>query len=170
MEPRSPPRSAGGPEKKTEPGRRTAGSAKIAFFPQKQRADSEIESHTERKDVGVEFVIARKDRFELRVVLIAVNRIGTRPFGGQYRACDWLTARMGMYVDESPVSSDYLNPETPSMTKVSYTAGLSFRPRKYVSIDVAYCYVSSADPERTGSYPPPPAFVAPPRLEREFRV
>ena len=74
-------------------------------------------------------------------------------FGGQYRACDWLTARMGMYVDESPVSSDYLNPETPSMTKVSYTAGLSFRPRKYVSIDVAYCYVSSADPERTGSYP-----------------
>jgi len=73
-------------------------------------------------------------------------------FGGQYRACDWLTARMGMYVDESPVSSDYLNPETPSMTKVSYTAGLSFRPRKYVSIDVAYCYVSSADPERTGSF------------------
>ena len=74
-------------------------------------------------------------------------------FGGQYRACDWLTARMGMYVDESPVSSDYLNPETPSMTKVSYTPGLSFRPRKFVSIDVAYCYVSSADPERTGSYP-----------------
>ena len=74
-------------------------------------------------------------------------------FGGQYRACDWLTARMGMYVDESPVSSDYLNPETPSMTKVSYTAGLSFRPRKFVSIDVAYCYVSSADPERMGSYP-----------------
>ena len=31
--------------------------------------------------MGVEFVIARKDRFELRVVLIAVNRIGTRPFG-----------------------------------------------------------------------------------------
>ncbi|MEG1623224.1 MAG: outer membrane protein transport protein [Alistipes sp.] len=74
-------------------------------------------------------------------------------FGAQYRACDWLTARMGMYVDESPVSSNYLNPETPSMTKVSYTAGLSFRPAKYVSIDLAYCFVSSADPERTGSYP-----------------
>lgn len=36
-------------------------------------------------------------------------------FGGEYHALDWLTARMGMYVDESPVSSDYLNPETPSM-------------------------------------------------------
>lgn len=74
-------------------------------------------------------------------------------FGGQYRAFDWMTARMGMYVDESPVSSNYLNPETPSMTKVSYTAGLSFRPAKCLSIDLAYCYVSSADPERTGSYP-----------------
>jgi len=74
-------------------------------------------------------------------------------FGGEYRACDRLTARMGMYVDESPVSSDYLNPETPSMTKVSYTAGLSIRPCKCFSIDLAYCYISSADPERTGSYP-----------------
>ena len=74
-------------------------------------------------------------------------------FGGQYKATDWLTARMGMYVDESPVASSYLNPETPSMTKVSYTAGLSFRPARFVSIDLAYCYVSSADPERTGSYP-----------------
>lgn len=74
-------------------------------------------------------------------------------FGAQYRATDFITARMGMYVDESPVSSDYLNPETPSMTKVSYTAGISLRPTKFMSVDLAYCYVSSADPERTGSYP-----------------
>lgn len=74
-------------------------------------------------------------------------------FGAQYRATDFITARMGMYVDESPVSSDYLNPETPSMTKVAYTAGVSLRPTKFMSIDLAYCYVSSADPERTGSYP-----------------
>ena len=74
-------------------------------------------------------------------------------FGGQYRATDFLTARMGMYVDESPVDSNYLNPETPSMTKVAYTAGLSLRPTKCMSIDLAYCYVSSADPDRTGSYP-----------------
>ena len=74
-------------------------------------------------------------------------------FGAQYRATDFITARMGMYVDESPVSSDYLNPETPSMTKVSYTAGLSLRPTTFMSIALAYCYVSSAVPERSGSYP-----------------
>lgn len=74
-------------------------------------------------------------------------------FGGQYHALKWLTARMGMYVDESPVSSDYLNPETPSMTKLAYTAGLTFRPARFCAIDVAYGYVNSADPERTGSTP-----------------
>ena len=55
-------------------------------------------------------------------------------FGGQYRACDWLTARMGMYVDESPVSSDYLNPETPSMTKV-LLYGRSELPSPQVRLD-----------------------------------
>lgn len=74
-------------------------------------------------------------------------------FGAEYKACDLIHARMGMYVDESPVSSDYLNPETPSMTKIAYTGGLSINPTKFMSIDLAYGYVSSADPERTGSYP-----------------
>jgi len=73
--------------------------------------------------------------------------------GGQYKATEWLTARMGMYVDESPVASNYLNPETPSMTKAAYTMGLGFRPWKFMTVDLAYCFVSSADPERTGSYP-----------------
>lgn len=74
-------------------------------------------------------------------------------FGGEFHALEWLTARMGMYVDESPVSSDYLNPETPSMTKLAYTAGLTLRPARWMHIDVAYGYVNSADPERTGSTP-----------------
>lgn len=73
--------------------------------------------------------------------------------GGQYTACDWLTARMGFYADESPVDSNYLNPETPSMTKLAYSAGLTFRPAKWFDIDLAYAYVNSADPERTGSSP-----------------
>lgn len=74
-------------------------------------------------------------------------------FGGEYKPCNLIHARMGMYVDESPVRSDYLNPETPSMTKLAYTAGLTVNPTKFMSIDLAYGYVSSADPERTGSYP-----------------
>ena len=44
-------------------------------------------------------------------------------------------------------------PETPSMTKLAYTAGVTFRPCKWMHVDLAYGYVNSADPERTGSYP-----------------
>ena len=78
------------------------------------------------------------------------NTVATR-IGVQYHACKFVTARLGMYVDESPVRSDFLNPETPSMTKVSYTAGVTINPCKNVSIDLAYGYITSADPERTGS-------------------
>ena len=78
------------------------------------------------------------------------NTVATR-IGVQYHACEFVTARLGMYVDESPVRSDFLNPETPSMTKVSYTAGVTINPCKNVSIDLAYGYITSADPERTGS-------------------
>ncbi len=73
--------------------------------------------------------------------------------GAQYTPSKLLTVRLGAYVDESPVSSDYLNPETPSMAKLTYTTGFSLRPTKGMSIDVAYAYVTSCDPERTGSYP-----------------
>ncbi len=74
-------------------------------------------------------------------------------FGGQYKPCDWFAARMGFYADESPVDSNYLNPETPSMTKLGYSAGLTISPVKWFDIDLAYAYVNSADPERTGSSP-----------------
>ena len=39
------------------------------------------------------------------------NTVATR-IGVQYHACKFVTARLGMYVDESPVRSDFLNPET----------------------------------------------------------
>lgn len=60
---------------------------------------------------------------------------------------------MGMYVDESPVSSDYLNPKTPVDDQGLLYGRSEPAPHKFMSIDLAYCYVSSADPERTGSYP-----------------
>ncbi len=75
--------------------------------------------------------------------------------GAQFDATDWLIGRVGLYVDESPVRSDYLNPETPSMTKIGYTAGFSILPtqNRNLTIDVSYGYLTSADPERMGSYP-----------------
>lgn len=76
-------------------------------------------------------------------------------FGAQFQPVDWFAARLGFYVDESPVASDYMNPETPSMTKCGYTCGFSVSPCKsrLFSIDFAYAFIDSADPERAGSTP-----------------
>ena len=115
-------------------------------------ADLQWNGWSAYKNLNVEFNETELGLKPINSVKNYSNTLAFR-FGGEYRAAEWLTARMGMYVDESPVDSNYLNPETPSMTKVSYTAGLSLRPVKFLSIDLAYCYVSSADPERTGSYP-----------------
>ncbi len=74
--------------------------------------------------------------------------------GAQYDIFKFLTARVGFYVDQSPVASDYLNPETPSMTKLGYTCGASIMPFKSCrdfSIDIAYGYITPAGSERSGS-------------------
>ena len=44
-------------------------------------------------------------------------------------------------------------PTDPQIAHIAYTAGVTFRPIKWMNIDIAYGYVNSADPERTGSYP-----------------
>ena len=70
--------------------------------------------------------------------------------GGQYAATDRLDVRLGAYYDESPVRTDYLNPETPSMDKLGLTTGFSFRPVDRLSIDFAFSYVTGFG--RDGSY------------------
>lgn len=104
------------------------------------------------KDLNVSFNETDLGIADIYSVKNYSNTIITR-FGAQYALRDWATLRAGIYVDESPVRSDYFNPETPSMTKLTYTCGVSLRPTRCLSIDLAYNYVSSADPERTGSVP-----------------
>lgn len=70
--------------------------------------------------------------------------------GAQYHASKCVTARVGAYLDESPVDSKYLNPETPSMTKLGFTTGLTIRPTRFMSIDLAYGYVMGANSSRIG--------------------
>ncbi|MFI3258663.1 MAG: outer membrane protein transport protein [Rikenellaceae bacterium] len=75
--------------------------------------------------------------------------------GAEFAAKEWLDVRAGIYTDQSPVSSDHLNPETPSMDKIGYTFGFSVMPfecNRNLSLDVAYGYISPASKERYGSY------------------
>jgi len=68
----------------------------------------------------------------------------TYHIGAQYAVTDRTDLRLGLMVDTSPVSKDYYNPETPGMTKIEPTLGLSFRPVKNLSVDVAFMYIAGA--------------------------
>lgn len=65
----------------------------------------------------------------------------TYHIGAQYAMTDRLDLRAGLMIDTNPCDLDYYNPETPGMTKIEPSVGLSFRPIKGLSIDVAFMYV-----------------------------
>jgi long-chain fatty acid transport protein len=72
--------------------------------------------------------------------------------GAQYKISKMITLRAGSYFDPSPVKSNYLNPQTPSLSEVGLTCGLSVYPFKGFSIDAAFLYLMGA--QRSGTYSP----------------
>ena len=74
-----------------------------------------------------------------------IYRLGT-----EFKATNRFDVRLGAYFDETPVEEDFLNPETPSMSKLGLTCGFSFRPTKPLSVDFAFAYVTGFG--RDGSY------------------
>ena len=61
--------------------------------------------------------------------------------GGQYSFTSYLDARLGVYLDKTPVSDEFYSPETPGADKIGVTAGLSVSPFKNFSIDASFAYV-----------------------------
>ena len=61
--------------------------------------------------------------------------------GAQYAVTDRFDARLGLMIDTTPVNKDFYNPETPGMTKIEPTCGISFRPIPALSIDLGFMYV-----------------------------
>ncbi len=72
--------------------------------------------------------------------------------GSQYKLNKMITLRAGGYYDPSPVKSNYLNPQTPSLTQWGLTCGVSVYPFKGFSIDAAFLYLMGQ--ERHGTYSP----------------
>ena len=72
--------------------------------------------------------------------------------GAHYKISKVVTVRVGGYYDPSPVKSNYLNPQTPSLTETGLTCGLSVYPFKGFSIDAAFLYLMGA--KRDATYSP----------------
>lgn len=85
-------------------------------------------------------------------ITAAKNYKNTRIYrlGGEFKATNRLDVRAGVYYDESPVRTENYNPETPGMNKVGLSAGFSFRPLDYLSVDVSVLYTQGFS--RDGSY------------------
>ncbi len=72
--------------------------------------------------------------------------------GGQYRVTDFATLRIGAYYDESPISDDYLTPETPGMNKIGLSCGTSVKFKKRFTVDASLLYIKGL--KRDSGYKP----------------
>ncbi|MFN2395408.1 MAG: OmpP1/FadL family transporter [Bacteroidales bacterium] len=72
--------------------------------------------------------------------------------GGEYNLFPDLYVRLGAYFDPSPVNTDYFSPETPGLSNIGLSTGLSFLPVSELSIDLSLLYVMGI--ERTVQYEP----------------
>lgn len=72
--------------------------------------------------------------------------------GAEYNLNNSIDLRAGFIVDTTPVDENYYNPETPGMTRLQPTLGLSYRPIKNLSIDVAFNYVTGISREGANTY------------------
>ncbi|HET6243525.1 MAG: outer membrane protein transport protein [Bacteroidetes bacterium] len=61
--------------------------------------------------------------------------------GGQYNVSQSLNIRLGTYFDKSPVPDDLLGPETPDMSKLAFTSGMSYLIKKRLSIDLSFLWI-----------------------------
>ncbi|MBD5207753.1 MAG: hypothetical protein HDS79_05745 [Bacteroidales bacterium] len=71
--------------------------------------------------------------------------------GVEWKVTKRLDLRGGLMVDFTPVDKEFYNPETPGMTKIEPTLGLTFRPLPCLGINVAGMYVAGCG-EKNASY------------------
>ncbi len=62
--------------------------------------------------------------------------------GVEWKTTPRLDLRAGLMVDFSPCDKEYYNPETPGMTKIEPTLGLTFRPIPCLGVNLAAMYVA----------------------------
>jgi len=63
--------------------------------------------------------------------------------GAEYKFSDIVTGRLGMYYDPTPTNEDYFTPETPSLTTLGISAGLSIYPIENFAIDISYLHLET---------------------------
>lgn len=71
--------------------------------------------------------------------------------GGEYKATDALTARVGAYYDLSPVKEGYMTPETPDQDRLGLTAGVSYTFNDKFGVDASFLFIEGMEREQKQS-------------------
>lgn len=103
--------------------------------------DARLTGWSAYKQLDVEFLAEQLTDYNQHIKKKYKNSM-CYSLGAQYAVTKRFDARLGLMVDTSPVNDKYYNPETPGMTKIEPTVGLSFRPIPSLSIDLAFMYVA----------------------------
>lgn len=103
--------------------------------------DAQLTGWKTYKELHIDFLSDKLSVYDQKLPKRYCNAWAFR-LGGEYALTPRLDLRAGMMVDLTPVNKEHFNPETPGMTRLGPSAGLTFRPLPRLGIDVSFMYVS----------------------------
>lgn len=103
--------------------------------------DAQLTFWNAYKTLDIQFLDPKVSAYDQKLVKDYKNSWAFR-LGAQYGITRRLDLRAGMILDFTPVNDNHYNPETPGMTKIEPSVGLSFRPVKGLSFDLSLLYVA----------------------------
>ncbi|MDE6459653.1 MAG: outer membrane protein transport protein [Paramuribaculum sp.] len=103
--------------------------------------DAQLTGWKTYKSLNIDFLDSKLDPFDQHLTKNYKNAWCFR-IGSEYAVTKRLDARLGLMIDTTPVNKSHYNPETPGMTKIGPSAGVSFYPVKSLAIDFSFMYVA----------------------------
>lgn len=103
--------------------------------------DAQLTGWKTYKELHIDFLSDKLSAYDQKLSKRYCNAWAFR-LGGEYALTPRLDLRAGMMVDLTPVNKEHFNPETPGMTRLGPSAGLTFRPLPRLGIDVSFMYVA----------------------------
>ena len=103
--------------------------------------DAQLTGWKTYKSLNIDFLDSKLDPFDQNLTKNYKNAWCFR-IGSEYAVTKRLDARLGLMIDTSPVDKEHYNPETPGMTKIGPSAGISFYPIPSLAIDFSFMYVA----------------------------
>ncbi len=104
-------------------------------------ADFQLTGWNAYKELSIDFLSEKLEPYDQHLTKNYHNSM-TYHIGAQYSVTERLDLRAGMMIDTTPVNKKHYTPETPGMTKIEPSIGLSFSPVKNFSIDASLLYVA----------------------------